>query len=104
MSRGRSIDVSSHGAVSMRRVCWTTHSDREGTDEVASVQIATSRQGAVRRGPPLRRHLAAVGVTLVLMLLFSWVKRDPDGTDFPLQLSQDILADTSFALLCLVPV
>jgi DMSO/TMAO reductase YedYZ heme-binding membrane subunit len=36
------------------------------------------------------------------MLLFSWVKRDPDGTDFPLQLSQDILADTSFALLCLV--
>jgi sulfoxide reductase heme-binding subunit YedZ len=36
------------------------------------------------------------------MLLFSWVHRDVDGTDFPLQVTQAILADTSFALLCLV--
>jgi hypothetical protein len=81
---------------------WTTHWDREGTDEVMSVQIASTRQGAVRRGPPVGRHPAAVGVTLVLMLLFSWVPTDPGGTDFALQLTQDVLAEASFVLLCLV--
>jgi hypothetical protein len=35
-------------------------------------------------------------------LVFSWVRRDPGGTDFALQLTQDVVAEASFVLLCLV--
>jgi DMSO/TMAO reductase YedYZ heme-binding membrane subunit len=83
----------------MRRFGGATHSDWEGTDEVETVQIATSRQGAVRRGPPLGRHVAAVGLIVVLMLLLVWPGSDDSG---PPYLDHVVLADTSLILLCLI--
>ena len=57
-------------------------------------------RGGIRRGPPLGRHLGAVGVSLVLMLLFWWVQK---GGDFDRErLWNLVLADTSFVLLCLI--
>jgi DMSO/TMAO reductase YedYZ heme-binding membrane subunit len=96
-----SATVSPLGAVSMRRVGGTTHSDWEGTDEVESVQIASSRQGTVRRGPPLGRHAAAVSLVVVLMLQFVWLQPGPDY-EGPPYLSNLVLADTSLVLLCLI--
>ncbi len=49
-----------------------------------------------RRGPPVGRHMAAVGLTVVLMLLLWWL----DGESLPI--SHVLLADTSLVLLCLV--
>lgn len=51
----------------------------------------------VRRGPPLGRHAAAVGLILVLMPLFWWL-----DSDRSLPISHALLADTSLALLCLI--
>jgi DMSO/TMAO reductase YedYZ heme-binding membrane subunit len=55
----------------------------------------------VLRGPPIGRHLAAVGLLVVLMLLFVWVgiPRDRDGAPY---VSHTLLADTSLVLLCFV--
>jgi sulfoxide reductase heme-binding subunit YedZ len=50
-----------------------------------------------RNGPPLARHVAAVGVIALLMLAFSW----PYGRE-ALPLTHAVLADTSLALLCLI--
>jgi sulfoxide reductase heme-binding subunit YedZ len=50
-----------------------------------------------RTGPPLARHVAAVSLTVGLMLLFFWL--DGGGS---LPLYHAVPADTSFALLCLV--
>lgn len=59
-------------------------------------------EGEIRRGPPLGRHVAAIGVVLVLVLLFWWVHPDPtDSRNARLQWNR-ILADTSFVLLCLI--
>jgi DMSO/TMAO reductase YedYZ heme-binding membrane subunit len=49
-----------------------------------------------RRGPPVGRHMAAVGLTVVLMLLLWWL----DGKSLPIE--HVLLADTSLVLLCLV--
>jgi hypothetical protein len=70
-------------------------------NEVESVEIASSRQRAVRRGPPLGRHAAAVGLVVVLMLLFVWLQPGPDYSGPP-YLGHLVLADTSFVLLCLI--
>ena len=50
-----------------------------------------------RRGPPVGRHVAAVCLTVVVMLLFWWL----DG-GVSLHISHALLADTSLVLLCLV--
>ena len=57
-------------------------------------------RGGIRPGPPLGRHVAAVVVTLVLMLLVWRVpgERDFGGAD----LWNKVLADTSLILLCLI--
>lgn len=52
------------------------------------------------QGPPLGRHVAAVGLTLVLMLFFWWLG-DPSSDEY-LPLSHAVLADTSLVLLCLI--
>jgi DMSO/TMAO reductase YedYZ heme-binding membrane subunit len=53
------------------------------------------------RGPPLGRHMAAVGVTLVLTLLFWWPVLREDSSD-GLHLGNAVLADVSLVLLCLI--
>ena len=55
-------------------------------------------QTAVRRGPPVGRHAAAIGVALVLIVGFWLVLKEP-GDD---GVSNLVLADTSFVLLCLI--
>jgi sulfoxide reductase heme-binding subunit YedZ len=55
----------------------------------------------VRRGPPLGRHVAAVVVTLVLMLLV-WRVPGERGGDEKYDLWNKVLADTSLILLCLI--
>jgi sulfoxide reductase heme-binding subunit YedZ len=66
------------------------------SDETRSV--TQNRQ--IRRGPPLGRHLAAVGVLVGLMVVF-WFVHQGRGTN-PEHVPNVVLADTSFALLCLV--
>ena len=57
-------------------------------------------RGGIRQGPPLGRHVAAVAVTLGLMLL---VWRVPGDRDFGgADLWNKVLADTSLILLCLI--
>ena len=56
-----------------------------------------TQHSEIRRGPPLGRHVAAVGLIVVLMLLFFWL--DGGGS---LPLSHALLADTSLVLLCLI--
>jgi sulfoxide reductase heme-binding subunit YedZ len=58
-------------------------------------------RGGIRRGPPLGRHVAAIVVTLVLMLL---VWRVPGARDdlVGADLWNKVLADTSLILLCLI--
>ncbi len=58
-------------------------------------------QGGSRRGPPLGRHVAAVAVTWVLILVFWRVPGDRAGTE-ALDLWNKVLADTSLVLLCLI--
>jgi sulfoxide reductase heme-binding subunit YedZ len=55
----------------------------------------------VRRGPPLGRHVAAVAVTLVLMLLVWQVSGERGGGE-KFDLWNKVLADTSLILLCLI--
>ena len=55
----------------------------------------------IRRGPPLGRHVAAVVVTLVLMLLVWWIPGERGGGD-EFDLWNKVLADTSLILLCLI--
>ena len=58
-----------------------------------------SKHSEIRRGPPLGRHLAAMGVVLILMLVFWLVHREGGGDDQ--WYWNRVLADTSFVLLCL---
>ena len=67
---------------------------------VANETRPLTEPGRIRRGPPVGRHVAAVAVVLVLMLVFWLVHRDL-GTD-PQHIANVVLADTSFVLLCLV--
>jgi DMSO/TMAO reductase YedYZ heme-binding membrane subunit len=55
----------------------------------------------VRRGPPVGRHVAAVAVVLVLMLVFWEVHRE-SGEALVGHFWNKVLADTSFVLLCLI--
>ena len=60
----------------------------------------TQRTG-VRSGPPLGRHVAAVGLTVALTVALFWFDTNPDGGG-SLPLSHQVLADTSLVLLCLI--
>ncbi len=61
----------------------------------------TINQGGTLRGPPLGRHVAAIGLTAALMLVFFWLDANPEGGG-SLPLSHAVLADTSLVLLCLI--
>jgi sulfoxide reductase heme-binding subunit YedZ len=61
----------------------------------------TINQGGTFRGPPLGRHVAAIGLTVALMLVFFWLDANPEGGG-SLPLSNAVLADTSIVLLCLI--
>lgn len=69
-------------------------------DESADRAESLNRQHKLRRGPPLGRHVAAIGVVLGLMAVF-WLVHQERGTH-PEHISNVVLADTSFVLLCLV--
>jgi DMSO/TMAO reductase YedYZ heme-binding membrane subunit len=69
-----------------------------GTSGVQTTGEQPITKKAVRRGPPLGRHVAAVGVVLVLIVGFRWFLKEP-GDD---GLSNLVLADTSLVLLCLI--
>lgn len=56
---------------------------------------------AIRHGPPLGRHVAAVVATLVLMLLVWRVPGERGGGE-EFDLWNKVLADTSLILLCLI--
>ena len=59
------------------------------------------KRGGIRQGPPLGRHVAAVVVTMGLMLLVWRLpggRNDLDGVE----LWNKVLADTSLILLCLI--
>jgi sulfoxide reductase heme-binding subunit YedZ len=58
-------------------------------------------QGGTLRGPPLGRHVAAIGLTAALMLVFFWLSADPEGGG-SLPLPHAVLADTSLVLLCFI--
>lgn len=60
-----------------------------------------SALGEVRRGPPVGRHVAAVGVTVVVALIFMWIAGNPDDVQ-PFSLGHEILAATSLVLLCVI--
>jgi sulfoxide reductase heme-binding subunit YedZ len=66
-----------------------------------AVREGKINQGGSRRGPPLGRHLAAVVVTLLLILVFWRVPGDRGGTE-GFDLWNKVLADTSLVLLCLI--
>lgn len=57
--------------------------------------------GGIRRGPPLGRHLAAISVVLVLILLFRWGRLN-SNVEWQRTVWNLVLADTSFVLLCLI--
>ena len=61
--------------------------------------VAQHRQ--IGRGPPLGRHVAAVAVTLVLIPLVWWVPGDR-GDLVGADSWNQVLADTSLILLCLI--
>jgi sulfoxide reductase heme-binding subunit YedZ len=67
---------------------------------VASETRPLTKPGRIHHGPPVGRHVAAVGVVVGLMVVF-WLVHQQLGTH-PLHLSNVVLADTSFVLLCLV--
>jgi sulfoxide reductase heme-binding subunit YedZ len=69
--------------------------------ESAGQSESLNNQRHLRRGPPLGRHVAAVGLTVVLMLLFFWLTPGPDYQGPP-YLGHLVLADTSLVLLCLI--
>ena len=58
----------------------------------------SSPPSRTRSGPPFGRHAAAVGLTVGLMLVFSWLV-DSDGS---LSLTHAVPADASLVLLCLI--
>ena len=60
-----------------------------------------SREGEVRQGPPLGRHLAAVLLTVVLVLVFMWIGGNPDNVQ-PFNVGHEMLAATSLVLLCVI--
>jgi DMSO/TMAO reductase YedYZ heme-binding membrane subunit len=60
-----------------------------------------SELGEVRRGPPVGRHVAAVGLTVVVTLIFMWIAGNPDDVQ-PFYLGHEMLAATSLVLLCLI--
>ena len=60
-----------------------------------------SELGEVRRGPPVGRHVGAVGLTVVLTLIFMWIAGNPDDVQ-PFYLGHEILAATSLVLLCVI--
>lgn len=60
-----------------------------------------SNLGDIRRGPPVGRHLAAVGLTGLLVLVFMWVGGNPDDVR-PFHIGQETFAATSLVLLCLI--
>lgn len=67
----------------------------------ASEREPLIERGGIRRGPPLGRHLAAVGVVLVLMLVFwqiAWDGENPYGDNF----WNIVMAYISLVLLCLI--
>jgi DMSO/TMAO reductase YedYZ heme-binding membrane subunit len=68
---------------------------------VISATRPLTQQRQSRPGPPLGRHVAAVGLVVVLMLLFVWLQ---PGLDYegPPYLGHLVLADTSLVLLCLI--
>lgn len=54
-----------------------------------------------RAGPPLGRHVAAVGLTVALIIALFWLDGNPDGGR-ELPLSHQVLAGASLVLLCLI--
>jgi sulfoxide reductase heme-binding subunit YedZ len=67
---------------------------------VADETHPLTKSGRIRRGPPVGRHVAAVAVVLVLILVF-WLRATTSGYDVQ-HISNVVMADTSFVLLCLV--
>lgn len=55
----------------------------------------------VRNGPPVGRHVAAVGLAAAVTLLFMWTDGNPDDVR-PFYLGHQMLAATSLVLLCLI--
>ncbi|MGI9584437.1 MAG: hypothetical protein ACR2N7_02490 [Acidimicrobiia bacterium] len=66
-------------------------------DDSPNRSASLTIQRKPRRGPPVGRHVAAVCLTVVLMLLFWWL-----ADERSLHISHAVLADTSLVLLCLV--
>ena len=60
-----------------------------------------SELGEIGRGPPLGRHVAAVGLTVAVTLVFMWIGVNPDDVR-PFYLGHRMLAATSVVLLCLI--
>lgn len=60
-----------------------------------------SELARARRGPPVGRHVAAVGLTAAVTLIFMWIAGNPADVR-PFYLGHEILAATSLVLLCLI--